>query len=398
MARTYTILKQLIQNSSKVNKSNQGFTLIELIVGLSIMLIVGGLAMNAFIEASTTFNKDKKSIDSSQNMSAILEIIGNDIRQAGEQINESTFPVVEFALNTDSNAAPKSSKITIRRGLVAQLTLCKQIPANAPLPTTLIVADNDPAITETNCKTSPIPPSPNRPSALRLARNYRCHLDDLAPYKEPDPDTDLCLSSKPSSSSADLEKVRAVVSDSAGHIRTFSYTDDNEETPNAKYSITVKNDDSEARNKTVLYDIGRAIYLIEERVYTLTKDIDNPNNFNLMLSIDGGLPTTLVKKIAKFSVSARVYSDTTTKAVATAPADPCAAANTQFVPNPQYTCKFNANNTSADPAYDWKTLAGIKVELEAKYDGTGQSATASTKDREKLYAASEFFPRNVLSK
>jgi prepilin-type N-terminal cleavage/methylation domain-containing protein len=403
VARKYTILKQLIQNSSKVHKSNQGFTLIELIVGLSIMLIVGSLAMNAFIQASTTFNQDKKSIDSSQNMSAILELIGIDIKQAGEGINESMFPVIEFGPDPDSTTNPKSSKITIRRGLITQqLTLCKQIPANASSPTSLIVADNDPAITDGNCKTDPMSPtpSPDRPKALRLARNYRCHLDDLAPYKEPDPDPDLCLSSKPS---PDLEKVRAVVSDGAGHIRKFNYTDDNEDVANSKYSITVEDMSSSdgkdgIRNNASIYDIGSAIYLIEERVYTLTKDNDNPSNFNLMLSIDGGPPTVLVKKIAKFGISARLYSDKTTKDVAAAPVDPCTTASTQFVPNPQYTCKFNANTASADPAYDWKTIAGVKVELQAQYDSTGQKATPTASDTEKLTAKSEFFPRNVLSK
>ena len=47
MAQKYTILKVIIQNFSRTNKTNQGFTLIELIVGMSIMLIIGGLAINS---------------------------------------------------------------------------------------------------------------------------------------------------------------------------------------------------------------------------------------------------------------------------------------------------------------------------------------------------------------
>jgi hypothetical protein len=47
---------------------------------------------------------------------------------------------------------------------------------------------------------------------------------------------------------------------------------------------------------------------------------------------------------------------------------------------------------------NWKTLAGIKVELQAKYDSAGGSATASATDAAKLSAKAEFFPRNVLSK
>ena len=85
MVPKYTILKAIIQSFSKAPKSSKGFTLIELIVGMSIMLIVGGLAMNAFIQASTTFNKDKKSIDSSQSMSVILEMIRSEERRVGKE-------------------------------------------------------------------------------------------------------------------------------------------------------------------------------------------------------------------------------------------------------------------------------------------------------------------------
>ena len=79
MAPKYTILKVLIQNLSKIDKRTKGFTLLELIIGLSIMLIVGGLAMNAFVQASISFNRDQKSINSNQNLSAILEVISESL-------------------------------------------------------------------------------------------------------------------------------------------------------------------------------------------------------------------------------------------------------------------------------------------------------------------------------
>ena len=91
MAQKYTILKVILQIFSKAHKSDRGFTLIELIVGLSIMLIVSGLAMNALVEANAGFSKEKRNIESSQNMSAILEMIGNDIKQAGENISDNSF-------------------------------------------------------------------------------------------------------------------------------------------------------------------------------------------------------------------------------------------------------------------------------------------------------------------
>jgi hypothetical protein len=43
-------------------------------------------------------------------------------------------------------------------------------------------------------------------------------------------------------------------------------------------------------------------------------------------------------------------------------------------------------------------LAGVKIELQAQYDGTGQNATPTQADRDKLTATAEYFPRNVMSK
>ena len=105
MAIKYTILKVLIRNLIKENYLKKGFTLIELIVGLLIMSIVIGLAINAFVGVNKDFSKDKKDIESSQNLSAILELIGNDIKQAGEGINDNNFPVIEFSFDFNNTTA-----------------------------------------------------------------------------------------------------------------------------------------------------------------------------------------------------------------------------------------------------------------------------------------------------
>ena len=215
MAKKYTILKLLIQDLIRVKSSNQGFTLLELLVGLVIMALVGGLAMNAFIQASTTFNKDKKSIDSSQNLSAVLEMIGNDIKQSGELISETSFPVIEFNIDTASTAdtasvpsARKSSRIIIRRAIQPSLPLCTEILANAALPTTLRIADSTTG-SHPSCIFTPsataiplasiLPPSSTLPDGWKTAinvRQYRCQLDSLNPsYLTTS--VDLCAVTKP---------------------------------------------------------------------------------------------------------------------------------------------------------------------------------------------------------
>ena len=370
MAIKYTILKVLIRNL------NRGFTLIELIVGLLIMSIVGGLAMNAFIAASKDFNDDKKNIESSQNLSAILEIIGNDIKQAGEQINSNSFPTIEISPNTVSGSIiTESSTVVIRRALTQVLTLCAEIPANAT-PTELIVADTAQIATNSNCNPLPLQSDtslPKLPSSLRDVRNYRCKLDNInGVYTSTT--SDFCETPK---LSPDLEKVRAALFDSAGNFRVFNYTDDAVVTADAQFKIIIENLASQATASA----IGSQIYLIEERVYKLD------NDGILKMSRDGGAFEPLIKGVTKFKVSARLYSNTTTRAINTAPANACAD-------NANYACTFNASIAN----YNWKNLAGVKVELQSRYDSTGRGATPSTDDIKKLTAVAEFFPRNVLSR
>jgi prepilin-type N-terminal cleavage/methylation domain-containing protein len=380
MAQKYTILKVLLQNSSKVQNSDKGFTLLELIFGLLIMVLVGSFAMNAFIEASTTFNKDKKSIDSSQNLSAIMEIIGNDIKQSGEQINDPTFPVVTIEPG-GTGTVPGSSKVTIRRALAAPLTLCEDI--NAGSPNTQLIVTNDLHPTEPNCKTGTTvsTTSPFRPTALREARNYRCKIDDVnGNYASTT--TDYC-------SGNTSESVWAVMSDKNGNIRSFRYIDDSESIANVEYLITTEFPLSNTTSIstpiiTASYVAGSPIYLIEERVYTLN------SNGNLQLQIDRGNIETLIKGIDKFNVSAKLYDNTTNRTTSTTPVNACASNTTSSY----YSCTYSAST----PAYSWKNIAGVKVELQAKYDATGRAATASAQDTEKLQAQAEFFPRNVLSK
>jgi prepilin-type N-terminal cleavage/methylation domain-containing protein len=387
MAPKYTILKVLIHNLSKDRNSKQGFTLIELIVGLLMMLIVTSLAMNAFLQASTSFNKDKKNIESNQNLTAVLEIIGNDIRQSGEQINDPKFPVIKIEPAATGDMSG-SSKITIRRALTSPLTLCEDIaPAFAA---TKITVTDDAQTSFKNC----LPGTPVtvgsivRPAPLKEARDKRCQLDDPnGDYSSPTT-TDFCLTTK---ATPDLEQVLAAVSDENGRMRTFKYVDDGVVTAGKKYQIDITGLSADA---TTTYTVGKPIYLIEERVYTLASD------GSFKLNIDNKGAATLIKGIAQFKVSARVYGNKETKE-----SDTINAASPIVPPNmlplsrrcdpaiAYYICQFN--NTTVD---NWKTLQGVKVELEAKYDPTGRAATATTEDAEKLKAIAEYFPRNVLSK
>jgi prepilin-type N-terminal cleavage/methylation domain-containing protein len=390
MAIKYTILAVLTRNL------NKGFTLVELIFGLFIFGIIGTLSMTALVNASKDFGSDKKTIDSSQNLSAVLELVGNDIKQAGEQMNDARFPVIVIQPNSDPGAMPGSSKIVIRRALTTAMTLCQPLAATAAA-TTLVVADTAQIATSQNCDpalpTVPLIPAVIRPRVLREARDYRCKLDDInADYSSIT--TDFCLATK---GTPDLERVRAAMSDSTGNFRIFDYVDDSVVTVGTQFSISIENlSASTPLSAGITYAVGSPIYLIEERTYSLT------SSGNLQLLVDNKPAEILLSGMSEFKVAAKLYADTTAKT--TDPID--GVATTMPISRrcdpavAEYICSFK---DATYPNDRWKNIQGVKIDLKAKYDATGRDTEAvaiakNSKDIDKLKATAEFFPRNVLSK
>ena len=414
--------------------SNKGFTIIELLVGLIITVIIGGLAMDALITSGSMFASDKRDIDNGQNLSAILEIVGNDIRQAGEQIPDANFPVIEIR-----QEGINSSTITIRRALTIPLTLCEDIPKDIN-PTAITIADT--AVGTSICNPFPVISgvAPTLAPAISDAQNYRCKLGapDANYIGAPNPSydvlntTNFCnISSVSPGYNAALQKVRGVVSDLNGHFRTFTYVGEVITAP-PKYQMTLSKAMPSDIINNVSYKAAKpdekqpaAIYLIEERTYTL-----DPNG-NLTVTVDGDKDKTsvLIKGITRFKIAAKEYTNITDKAINPNPLNKCVAADydqgeipptTPTAADPAYSCIFNRNTTdgtsirptpdytatvypTADyTARSWKKIAGIKVGLQAKYDPTGRDAnpTGDLKKKidEKLSVTAEFFPRNVLSK
>ncbi len=444
MARPkYTILKVLLQIS------NKGFTMLELIIGLSILLLISGLTLNALNQASDALSKDKKNIDSSQSISAVLELIGNDVKQAGEFIRQdSSFPAIVLSQNATPTlpikrsgtvvAASASSTLIVRRALTANpLTLCANVPTGTATTVTRIVV-GDTTVSPGAC--NPLAAATAAPPAnaflnplvstspILQAKNYRCELGD--PNLTYDPAQDSCVAAAASmNNNTSLQRVLVAISDNAGNICVFNYTGEDTSNP-AQYKLIVTAISSNCNN-TVAYNYNATtptpVYLIEERRYNL-----DANN-NLTLATDGGVsttPPTLMSGIAKFKVSARAYKvdATVTPAITlndrviqptgllAGAGSACTTAGvddgvsmpvgTATATDPTYACRLNVG---ANPA-KWNEIAGVRIEMESRYGSTGINISNNPltnylyalnnrpEDIEKLQAAAEYFPRNVLSK
>ena len=109
----------------------EGTTLIELLVGMSITTIVTGLAMQALVRTQSSFKIDQAKVENGQKMSSVLEIVGREIKQAGELIVESDFPIIQVkSLNTGDK---KGSSIIIYRALSEPVSVCQDYVTNTAI-------------------------------------------------------------------------------------------------------------------------------------------------------------------------------------------------------------------------------------------------------------------------
>ena len=440
----YTILKVLLQTS------NKGFTLLELVIGMTILLIISGLTLSALNQAGDAFSKDKKNIDSSQSISAVLELIGNDVRQAGEYIRQdASFPALELSQNATPTlpinrsgtivTASASSTLIVRRALTANpLTLCASVPNGTATTVTRIVVGDTTAVPGA-C--NPLAASTATPPAnafltplvstspILQAKNYRCELGD--PNLTYSPAQDSCVAAAASmNNNPSLQRVLLAISDNAGNICVFNYTGEDTSNP-TQYKLIVTPIASNCDNTGYSSTVPTPVYVLEERRYNL-----DANN-NLTLATDGGVsstPPTLMSGIAKFKVSARAYKVTATGVTPAftlnarvieptglflngVASSVCTTAGvddgvsmpvaTATATDPIYACRVK--NAGGDLT-QWSHIAGVRIEMESRYDSTGTNISNNAltnyldalnnrpEEIAKLQAAAEYFPRNVLSK
>jgi Tfp pilus assembly protein PilW len=109
------------------NKKVLGFSLMELIIGMSITSLIAALASQALLQTQNSFTKDQQRLSNNQKTSSILEIIGREIRQAGELITDAGFPVIQVKPLTSTPGGPVS--LIIYRAFNDPLPICQTYPA-----------------------------------------------------------------------------------------------------------------------------------------------------------------------------------------------------------------------------------------------------------------------------
>ncbi len=106
--------------------SNDGFTLVEIFVASFISLLVLSLTLSTIITNKRVFQLDVARTSLNQNIRAVMDILGANVREAGENLG-SGFPAVEV-INGTGDA---SDQLILRRNLLDEvLKVCQEIEAD----------------------------------------------------------------------------------------------------------------------------------------------------------------------------------------------------------------------------------------------------------------------------
>jgi prepilin-type N-terminal cleavage/methylation domain-containing protein len=387
----------------KRNKSDKGFTLAELLVTIVIASIVTGLILDNFVRVLTQVKEDREKVTTTITSSGILQQIGDDIKNAGEGVPENTFPVIIFndePKNVSTNvydpwkdknyeiSTVETSRIIIQRAILKPLTLCQNIEINDAIGNEgvdmvangILVATDNKTISEPGCRTSPLQVDstmiPILPQILRDVRSYRCKS---ALVLNPDR-LDGCHTSTSLNNSRPV--VLALLSNKAGAYHSFDIynevvVDSIDNPPISEYKLLVGNEFSpEGAIAKAKYRIGDPIYIIEKREYVL----DDKGNINLY--VDGMRKSTIAAGIAKFQVSAKLYSNRLQKTIQSSPDNPC----TDLSAN---TCTLDSSSVS-----QWKDIALINIKIQQKYNPRTNNTLGTSSNLEKLTVSSDFSLNN----
>ena len=245
---------------------NDGFTLIELIIGGAVSLLVISVTLGLVVEQRRLFLGDQQSIDYNQNLRAASDFIGTDIKQVGERV-EASSPIPVVTLVAGSGSDP-DALILQRKLLEEKLVICDDISTGD---TEIVIADSALGCNYDDGDTD------NLTDNLGEFKRYRCKLETNPSCTRGDDDTtDEAIAAL---SDCDNECVYTYIYDPANNRgEFFLYTDEIYETnigaTETKNKLKIiplgtSNQLTYSYSKTSNPNDGPVIYILEEKKYGL---------------------------------------------------------------------------------------------------------------------------------
>jgi hypothetical protein len=388
-----------------LRSSNKGFTFTELLVAALMSTLIIAASTQLIVSLRGSFVQDRTRVTTNQDLRSGLDLIGADIKQTAELLRPE-FPAIQVIDGGGSNP----DQLILRRNLLTDvLTVCSNIPAGSGKGNITVSATNpnDPSNPDgtfadatfdvaspklvnnilvpdglvdatgfrmriSGCGAAPDPNPANRPQRdveNRLGPNL---LDDLERWTE----FRCRLTATPACEGSD--QVQAFIYNiGTRQGEFFLYSDEVNRgagTTAASVSFLRASGGGTWINN---YPPGSAVYMIEERRFTLVPDPGRAGSQILQLAIDGNNAATqtydLVNRLAGFQVRAKMQDGL-----------PAPLNNSPIFDT------FPQLNPDGSLLTAWNNLRRLEVTLTAK-------STDIAVNNQQLSIASYFLPRNVLS-
>jgi prepilin-type N-terminal cleavage/methylation domain-containing protein len=151
-----------------IRGSSDGFSIVELLVALTVFSLVGAASLAIATSARKVYEQDRNRTAINQNLRSGIDLLGIDVRQAGERMPGSA-PAIEIT-NGASNAP---DQLTVRRNLLDYvLPVCKNINATSAKDV-CFVAKNGAGSVPPGCAPVPDSDGDGWPDNIEQWRNYR---------------------------------------------------------------------------------------------------------------------------------------------------------------------------------------------------------------------------------
>lgn len=258
--------KRSTPSSASTADPSAGFTLLEVLVALTLTLLVMGAALTLAMAGRRLYSSDQGRTDLNQNLRIGLDLLGVDIRQAGERL-PADVPAVEIVDGT--SGAP--DELVLRRSLLdTVLPLCGDLlsgssssdvfvaEAVSPPPGCAVVADGN---------------ADGWPDNIEAFRNYRiANGGEVTAY---------------------------LYNPVSGNGQYFDFDDEN----NSSFKLTRSSAGSWSYDFTVAD--GSRVYILEHRTYRLSADL-------LQFYLDGntGDVRNLIHRVTDFQAVAHLEDGT----------------------------------------------------------------------------------------
>jgi hypothetical protein len=317
--------------------SVKGFTILEMMVGIAMTLTVSALALAALSNAESGFSKDKSKIEGGQKLSSVLDIVGRDIVQAGEQVNEPKFPVARIIPDPS-----KGSRLIVYRGLEEAISTCGAIVAGTPTSSISVASTN---------------------ATVRLS-NPSCSNTSSAAYSTEVQDWQ---DRRTATSNPTSNQLSFFLHDGLGNIQLVNLTG---ETNSPDYQTVGLATTS--FTPTVAFPIRSTAYVMEKREYLVC---NNELKVRVNSSVEGSCLTT------------GTSADTVVSPFKTI------ATNLKSLDIAVSTIAGDGiyNNSFPTSTLNWRDLRGISIKITAL---NPDNAGGTTSD---IVASGRFYPRNILS-